>query len=172
MTQELVKKAFASAEQERQEKEIKRIKEIVQSYLEKIQNKAEQKDKLDEEIRFLKKDLDDLKAGRLDRIMERQEKDERAREVSIIIVKEIHEKLVPYYPWRSPWIVEWRYPSSNGTIKTFTSINDSGNINYIDCSETPETFNQSVPSTLTVTGQVVSNFTGGSYNINGKIINL
>jgi len=184
MTQELVKKAFADAEKERQEKEISKIKQIVQSYLEKIQNKAEQKDKLDEEIRLLKKDLDDLKAGRLDRIKERQDKDERAREVSIVIVKEIHEKLIPYYPWRSPWLVEWQYPPqytyTNGTMYSTSSIIDTaqtmgtGSGTYLTQmnSTAADLMKKAENMSLTITGQTMSNFTGGAYDVKGKIINL
>lgn len=161
MTKELIKKAFDAAEKEHQEKEIQKIKKIVQIMLEKIQSKSEQKEKLDEEIRLLKKDLDDLKAGRLDKIKERQDVDEKARDISIIIIKEIKEEYIPYRPWYSPWTVTLKYPSwyTNGNTQTSTGTGNMYYCNSSDCS-------------LTATGNTISNFVGGSYNINGKIINL
>ena len=145
MQKEIIQKALVAAEKEQQEKEIERIKIIIQSHLEKIEKKTDQRKKLDEEIQFLKKDLDDLKAGRLDRISERHEKDERAREIRIIVVEKIEKEYVPYYPWRSPWIV------TNATYG--------------------EALLPTTP-TFTVTGVQFSNFSGGSYTIGDHIVNL
>ena len=156
MQKEIIKQALAAAEKEQQEKEIGRIKKIIQSHLEQIETKTEKRRKLDEEIGLIKKDLDDLKAGRLDRICERHEKDERAREVRIIYVERIEKQYVPYYPWRSPWIVYW----SNGTQPYQSAVN-------FTTYTTGTTDN-----VITTTGTQFSNFASGSYQIGNHIVNL
>lgn len=162
-----LKRAFAEAEKDQQEKEIGRIKQIVQSHLEKIQSKRESRRKLDEEIRLLEKDLDDLKSGRLDHIAERHEKDERARDVRIIVVEKVEKEYIPYYPWRSPWVVRWI------TTPQFTS-GTNPNIQY--CATTTAsgqmTTANTIGATLTLTGTQFSNFVGGSYVIGDHTINL
>lgn len=186
MSNENIKKAFALAEKEEQEKEINKIKGIVKAYLEKIAKKKKERDEVQEELKLLEKDLDDLKTGRLDKIEERQEKDEKAKNISIIIIKRIEKEYVPYYPWRSPWIVElkpnWEW---NGT-QTWISGNSisSGTITvtdpnkylcdstYTNCGINALTSQIAAVDNNPITGTMFANFSGGSYNVDGKIINL
>jgi len=170
MDKELIKKAFADAEKDQQEKQIAEIKRIVKTSLERIEEKSKAKNDIEEEIRVLRKDLDDLKAGRLDLIEERQIKDVKAREISVIIVKRIEKEYVPYYPWRSPWVVQLKQPTwSNGT--TYTVTNTSG-MQYLSTDDVMFASTWDPMTTLTVTGQTFSNFAKGAYDIGGHIINL
>ena len=94
-----VSKAFKLAEKELEEVKINRVKEIVKRTLEKLENLTSKKKEIEEAIKVLKMDIDDLKAGRLDKIEERQRLDEKARNTSVVIVKEVIreiEKGVPY----------------------------------------------------------------------------
>jgi hypothetical protein len=70
-------------------------------------------------------DIDDLKEGRLDRIEERQEKDPKAKDISVVIF--IKERVVEHeYPWWYwPYRIEWVGPAI-----TYTT---SGN-SYVTCS--------------------------------------
>jgi uncharacterized protein (DUF305 family) len=167
MSTDIVKKGFAAAEQEQQEQEqeISKIKKIVQSYLEKIQEKSERKDELDQEVRLLKKDLDDLKAGRLDRIKERSEKDPKAKEVTLIIIREVQKEYIPMRPWLSPWYVEMKpFVPQYATGYTITTAG-SNNILSGTVSGT-NTIN------LCTAGTSFANFTGGSYTVGNSIVNL
>ena len=116
---ELVKKVFDDIELVNKEKQIAELKIIVQKTLEKIKTKESLKEQLEKEIKILKQDIDNLKSGRLDILAERQEKDKEAKRVSIIIIKKIVEKQVPFpqpyyvpvdpyrsnFPWNQPWAV-------------------------------------------------------------------
>lgn len=170
MKKELITQAFEQAEKEAQEKEIAKIKQIVQSYLEEIRSKQEQHDNLGKEIKLLKSDLDDLKSGRLDKIEERQRVDEKARDISLIIIKKIEKYYIPYYPWRSPWMIECKSKPSNWAT-TFTTTNSGGEkLVAYGMGDTWEGVNSTL--TLEATGQTFSNFAGGSYQVRGRIVNL
>lgn len=165
MNKEIIKQGIAEAEKEAQQEQINKVKKIVQAILEKIESKRKIEDAAREERKLLEKDLDDLKAGRLDQIEERQAKDPKAREISVILVKKIEKEYVPYYPWKSPWFVEmkndWSY---------IPSISNPG-IDIFNMSSVT-TFNQLDNLILTAFGTDFQNFTKGSYNIHDKIINL
>lgn len=109
------KKAAELAEKELQkeeeEKQIKLIKEAVKQTLEAIKQKEKERTKLNKEIKTLKQDIDNIRAGRLDLIAERQEKDNEAKKTSIIEVikeKEIHHH--HYDRWIEPYRIVPRYP--------------------------------------------------------------
>ena len=157
MTKDLIKKGFDAAEKEHQENEVKKIKEIVQKHLEKLSFHHEQAKEHQEKERLLKKDLDDLKAGRLDKIEERQEKDEKAREVRIIIVKRVEKEYIPIYPWRSPWWIEWATPVYSNLL-----VDNSG-LSFTTTS---------TGNSFQITGITCSNFAPGSYIVNGRTVNL
>lgn len=163
----IANKAFELAEQEAQEKEIQKIKNIIQIYLERIQEKMEARKRLDDEIKALKADIDDFKAGRLDKIKERQDKDEIARTVSPIIIKVVQKNYVPLQPWRSPWIVEWKGTPCQSQQSQLNQLYPGGLMNTA--------YSTSLIGTmpLTCTGTSFSTFTSGTYSLsNNKIINL
>ena len=200
----MVSTAIKEVEKEHQEAEIQKIKDIVKKYLEKIQSKKEKVKEEQEELRALEKDLDDLKAGRLDKIEERQGKDPVHDRVKIIEIHRIETQYVPYYPWRSPYQITYYQPyctttysdsnyyglATSGTISgttytltsstsalqgmttgssdysTFTQANQIGyGANSSQLSNVSNAMSQ-------ITGTMFQNFTGGSYEINGHIINL
>ncbi len=181
---EILKTATDLAEKEIQEKEIERVKEIVKDYLKEIKLKEGQHKQLAKEISLLKKDLDDFKAGRLDKIVERQKIEPLAPK--IVIITRVEKEYLPYTPWYSPFIVQ--YPAvqplhignspiicGGNTLTTLcaSAINTNitggsagvnGNLNTsmgMQCSNaTP------------IIANVFKNFAGGSYKVDGEVINL
>jgi len=77
-------KAFKEAEQELQKDRITEIKNIMKSILQNIQDEKEKKAKAEENLRLLKLDMEDLRAGKIEKIKERHEKSKTAREISPI----------------------------------------------------------------------------------------
>jgi hypothetical protein len=94
MTEE-IKKAFQLAEKELEENKINKLKEVVKQTLEKIESLIKEKGKLEEKIKILKMDIDDLKVGRLDKIEERQKTSEVAKETSVIVIREKQIQGIP-----------------------------------------------------------------------------
>jgi len=74
--------AFKEAQKEVNEKELKQLKGYFKQVLTAIEVKKKQKERVEEELRILKLDLEDLKAGKFDKIKERQKKSEVARQAS------------------------------------------------------------------------------------------
>jgi regulator of replication initiation timing len=170
MEKDIVKEGVALAEKEGREKQVQEVKRIVHRTLEKIADLDTRVKELQEERRILKMDLDDLKDGKLDRIEERQHKDDRARRVSVVIIERetIRENIVPVpypvyppvNPWRQPWTVTWNQTwvgdnclsgasmgtGINGTMGTYNTA-------VIDCS-------------------VAKDAAVGSYNVSGSIVNF
>ena len=108
MDKKLIKIALSEAEKEAQEKTISEIKEVIKSLLTEIDNEEKKSKESLDKLKVLKRDLDDIKSGRLDKIEERQEKDPKQKEISTIYVERTKE-YVPMYPWQSPWIVQTVY---------------------------------------------------------------
>ncbi|MBA7527291.1 hypothetical protein ES705_19467 [subsurface metagenome] len=85
--------------------------------------KEKDRDKLNKEIKTLKQDIDNIRAGRLDLIAERQEKDDEAKKTSIIEVikvKEIHHH--HYDRWYEPYKITFKEPYYNyGPINDWTT---------------------------------------------------
>lgn len=84
-----LKKAFKEANKSLEEQKIKRFKQMILATLQKIDKLESLVREYQRQIKILKKDIEDCKAGRLDRIQERQSKDPRAKEVSLIKVDEV-----------------------------------------------------------------------------------
>ena len=149
----VVSSAIKELEKEKQEKEIAKIKDIVRAILEKIEQKDKEVKAKSEEFKALKADLDDLKAGRLDKIQEKQGKDPVHDRVTLIWVTPVPEQFIPYQPWRSPWVVEWA-----GNLPTGVYLSGTSSTNTLHC---------------TTTGTLWQNFSTGTYTLgNGNIINL
>lgn len=187
MTKDIVKKAIGEAEQELQQEEVNKIKAIVKKHLEKINDKQKQKAKLEEEIKYLKKDLEDMKAGRLDMIEERHETDEKAREIRIIEIHKIEKEYIPMRPWYSPYQITWAVSNTGysncvgGTITTGTGSMYLNNAAYTTTSTAQQlsamntgysALSQQSQSMQALSGKDFQNFTKGSYEINGQVINL
>jgi len=171
MKKEEVKKAVELAEKELKEKRINKVKEIVKRTLEAIDKEDGIIKGATERRRILKMDLDDLKQGRLDRIEERQKKDPKAEKVSVVkVIKEIiREREVPVYPipyWYQPYRLEWNPPYDPNRFYCSTddvvTMTDSAN-NLTFATEA---------NGITIDCSVAKNYSAGTYNIDGQIINF
>ena len=207
MKEKDVKRAYDLAQNEieeqknkEHEKQVAEVKEIVKRTLLEIEKLQDKKGNIDEKLKILKLDIEDLKAGKLERIKERQDKDPKAKEISIIIIKEketIREREVPVpSPWYQPYIIQWNYKtypvdntiycdgSGYNTNLTYTTSNNAvmnfctsdvdsqikADINSVNCH-----YSTSVPKTLavfTLNNSVVKDNVIGTYKLAKKVINL
>jgi len=132
---EQIKKAFKDAKKDLKEEKIKQFKEVILKTLNLLEKKQKTQRDIVKEIQILKADIKDFKEGRLDRIQERQAKDKRASEISVVQIKK--GKIVEGSKyWQQPY--DW----SNGGTGTWTTgfcsnntsgtyVLESGNIKYI-----------------------------------------
>jgi len=97
-------------EKEEEEEQISLIKKAIKQTLEAIKEKEQRRTILNKEIKTLKQDIDNIRAGRLDLIAERQEKDDAAKKTSIIeVVKEVHH--YHYHDrWYEPYWIKIKEP--------------------------------------------------------------
>lgn len=112
-------------QKEEEEKQIQLIKKAIKQTLEAIKTKEKERTKLNKEIKTLKQDIDNIRAGRLDLIAERQEKDEEAKRTSIIeVTKKIHHH---HYRdcWYEPYKITWKWD-----YNYLTDMTDVGSITY------------------------------------------
>jgi len=111
-TKVLAEKAERELLEEQEEKQVQFIKKAIQQTLEEIRKKEKDRNKLNKEIKILKQDIDNIRAGRLDLIEERQSKDEEAKRTSIIEIikeKEVHHH--HYHDrWYEPYRITFKYP--------------------------------------------------------------
>lgn len=107
------KNVFDKTARDLRRKQIEEIKKIARATLEEINNTEYKIRELQQRKRYLKMDIDDLKDGRLDRIQERQTKDEKAKEASIVLLqrKDIEEVTMSPYYW--PYEIYWQ---NNGEL--------------------------------------------------------
>ena len=170
-------KAFREATAEQKEKQIANLKQFITKTLDAISHQNKIRDEANKRISILKKDLDDLKEGRLDRIEERQKKDPETLKVSVATVereihhhhhngvKEVHHYHHDDYRWYDPWRFTWIAPyCGNGTIVDFCSsiAVDSGNLTLAGAD-----------SCFTINNSVCADYTKGCYELNnGSIKNL
>lgn len=172
MTKEMIKEAVKLAEQELKDEEKMRIKEVVKTTLEVLRKKEIAKHKIDEEIKILRKDISDMKEGRIDRIKERQDIDANAKEVSVIIIKEkIIEKQLPM--WYCPWIIEVK-PQYIQYIPTYTTCG-TGTGNATGIAVTTSAISNNICGstsslTFTSTNSNVHLFTSGTYQLSDGTI--
>ena len=95
------------------------IKAIVQKTFDTIQVLENEKNGLQNKIKILKHDLYDLKDGRLDRILERQEMDSDAKDLSALVIENIDGQKNS-----SPWYIEYlvKYDMKTGVDKNYKEI--------------------------------------------------
>lgn len=168
---EIAKKAWDLATKESEEKQVQEIKKIVTETLKKLDGVKTQIKELQDEKKILELDIDDLKEGKLDRIVERQEKDPKAKKVSVVvIIKEKETIRENYNPWFIPYHTIWqeyqaptRYdnavfcstgmPIGDGASLTLTSAKTDQGWGTINCS-------------------VAKSAVAGAYDVGGHIVNL
>jgi len=159
MNQKIAQEAFELAEKELKEKQIDSLKETIKQTLIRIEEVEKEIKELQDEKKILKLDIDDLKEGRLDRIEERQKKDEKAKKVSLIkIVRETTVVNNFYDYWHVPYTVTY-YPAA-------TTIPSFGNTVY--CTTT----SSSCSGSYTLDGSTAKNYSIGTYTIGDKVVHL
>ncbi len=142
---ELVKLAQKELDEEKKNKNVLLIKTAIKQTLEAIKTKEKERTKLNKEIKTLKQDIDNIRAGRLDLIAERQEKDEEAKKTSIIeVIKEVHHHHYDrwYEPYRITWNPYWTTTygstttdiSSEYTYYNASSLNTGLSFATVNCS--------------------------------------
>lgn len=159
-----VKRGYELAKQELKDRQIEKVKEIVKATLEKLESLKEKKKDIEEQIKILKLDLDDLKQGRLDRIEERQSKDKRARETSIFQIIKIVEEHHHYDHWYQPYKIVYTpcdYYWSGPTIDLSTTPVGDNNFTITGNSDS-----------YTINCSVAKDYAAGTYEIDGRIINF
>lgn len=123
---DMVKKAFEEVEEELNQKEIKVLKRQIQRVLEATELKKKQKALVEEELRILKEDLEDLKNGNIVAIKERQDKSKIARNVSpveiVIINQPIYKEIVKREPNYYHGTYNLNLPDCIGTTNSASSI--------------------------------------------------
>lgn len=77
--------AFKLAEKELLDRKVTEVKGYILETLEKMEAKKRDKELIEEELRILKLDLEDLRKGNFDKIEERKEKSKVARNISVMI---------------------------------------------------------------------------------------
>lgn len=168
MTKDIVKQGFALAEKEQKEKQVEEVKQIVLKTLEKKRKFEKERDEIIGKIKVLNMDIEDLKNGKLDRIAERQEKDEEAKKVSVVII--IKEKVINNYnPWYIPYQIIWNTPSNNFYYaNSVTCDNALLKSTYTDCNT--DAF---VGYNHTINCSVAKEATAGAYELsNNEIVHL
>ena len=178
-----IKKAFELAEQEVQEKEIANLKKVVKDLLEKKAKAEEDKREIEKEISVIKQTIDDFKAGRLDKVKELIEKDSIAKDIlpfKIIIINQtvinqpwkwIYQVLPTYAPIYHDYGTITTTAGNNGTVYTTCGTQDLLG-GAISTAYTVQSASATCNNDLGWSGSNFATFTGGTYDINGKIINL
>jgi len=167
---EITKMAFEQAEKEAREHRVAEVKEIVKRTLEKLDDVKGKINELREEEKILKLDIEDLKNGKLDLIAERQEKDKKARKVSVVYI--IKEKTVvrDVSPWYWPYQVVWQ----EATYKPVYDNNTIYNTASTCLLSNGDSFTASNANSYsgTINCSIAKDAAVGTYNINGNITNL
>ena len=95
----MYEQAFKDAKQSFEEKEKEQVKKWVTELLTKREELSKEKEKIEEKIRIIGKELEDLKEGKLDRIKERHEKSNVAGQLSSIrIIQGDWTHISTYFP--------------------------------------------------------------------------
>lgn len=175
-------KAFEAAEQELQEKEIENLKNIIKKLLQKEKDLQEEKRETEEKIKTVRADIEDFKKGRLDKIKERHDTDSKANSVApiqITIINDNSRTIYPTQPWRWNYEVVWNYVPYVGYTTTSAGTNNLaiyqaqaglGQSNMLNTAYTMTS--TSGTSGSCISGITAQNFSGGTYEVNGHIINL
>ena len=177
MNEKDVKRAFSDAEKEleeakvkEKEKQVQEVKNIVKRTLQEIEKLKDEKASIEEKLKILKLDIDDLKQGKLELIKERQDNDPLAKRISVIIIKEKETIREVPSPWYQPWVISWNQVYRDNTPFVFSSYNSTcssnnlvGSLSVVDCVYDDNTI---------LTNSIVKDNVIGSYILEDKTINL
>jgi hypothetical protein len=159
---DLAQKEVAAEKEKKHEEQVQKVKDIVKRTLEEIEKLKDEKSQIDEKLKILKLDIDDLKQGKLERVKERQDKDPQAKKVSVFIIEKVIKKEPS--PWYWPWIVRWNtdvYPIYDVTY------NNTGVNNLVGFSTSLNNV-----ASFYVTNSSAKDNTIGAYTIEDKTVNL
>jgi regulator of replication initiation timing len=169
MTEAIVKEAFEAAEKESREKQVGEVKKIVTKTLERLEEVRKEIRELNDERKILEMDIDDLKEGKLDRIVERQEKDPKAKQTSVVVIVKEREVIREVNPWYWPYQIIWRTPLAVPIeplpvwCTTTQGVGSGGGVGMLTSGHTPySTINCSVAKEATI----------GAYDIHGSVTHL
>jgi anaerobic ribonucleoside-triphosphate reductase len=167
MTEANVKAGYELAEKELKDRQVQEVKKIVLKTLEKIKDQEKIRDEASKKVKILKMDIDDLKEGKIERIVERQEKDDEAKNTSVVII--IRETVNNYSPWYVPYRVVWQepipyYPISPINWMSTTTGNTAGSLTTTNSS--------SYNAYATINCSTAKDSTIGAYDVEGTIVNL
>jgi regulator of replication initiation timing len=173
MTEAIVKEGFALAEKEQKEKQVDEVKKIVSKTLEKLEEVKKDIRELNEERKILEMDIEDLKEGKIDRIVERQEKDPKAKQISVVVILKEKEVIREVSPWYWPYRVIWPAPVYP-TIPVYTSgiasfENTAGESYSIQAQSIGQNF---IGYCSTINCSVAKEATIGTYDVNGHPVHL
>lgn len=166
-TKELAEIAEKELLEEQEDKQVQLIKKAIKQTLEEIRKKEKERNKLNKEIKILKQDIDNIRAGRLDLIEERQSKDEEAKRTSIIEIikeKEVHHH--HYHDrWYEPYRITFKYPDYwiSDNIGT-GNINDSNTFTVTTGSWATDLTSTSI-GFYSVTNSIAKNAFAGTYKL-------
>jgi len=172
MTDKNVTKAFEAAEQELQEKDVQHLKGIIKNLLQSKKDKEKERDEIDAEIKVIKQDIDDFKAGRLDKIKERHDinpEADKSSPINIVIINDNSRRVYPTQPWRWNYEVQWVPAWGTSTITTTSGTNGgggSGGLMYYAGTGSTNAIN-----TVYCSGTTAATFTSGTYQLgnNGSV---
>jgi len=118
--------AYKQAEKELMEGKVKHIKGFILETLEKIEKKKAERDRINEEIRILNLDLEDLRSGKFEKIEDRIEKSKVARGVSIDFDKFINDVFPSNFTNSSHIIPNWNELTAGTYIVNCSTSNRPG----------------------------------------------
>ena len=172
MESKIVKEGFDLAQKGQREKQVEEVKKIATKTLERLEEVRKNRKTLEEEERILKLDIEDLKEGRLDRIVERQEKDPKAKQTSVVTIIREKEVIREVGPWYWPYRVYWNEPIYYPAIGMSTTQNFCFNTqsagsytNTANCGTL--TSNATMGNFETITCSIAKDATVGTYGLSG-----
>lgn len=118
---DLNKEAYKLAEKEMLEKKVTQVKGYILETLERIEETKKKKERIEEELRVLKLDLEDLRNGNFEKIEERIQKSPIAKQISVHIPS-VFNSVMTNAGWtgtNQSWITDW----NNLTGGTYTTSN-------------------------------------------------
>lgn len=176
---EIAKKAWDLATKESEEKQVQEIKKIVTETLKKLDDVKSRIKELQDEKKILELDIDDLKEGKLDRIEERQQKDPKAKKVSVVvIIKEketIREVSNPWFiPYRTIWQTEYTNINPDYGMPVVTCDAQYRKSLALPVGDNVVEFSSALGNSGwgTINCSVAKNAAAGAYDVGGHIINL
>jgi hypothetical protein len=113
--------AFKQAQNELNNADLEFLRGEFKKLLQTIEEKKQEKERVEEELRILKLDLEDLKLGKLDKIKERQEKSPVAKNVSPVNNYVFQPVYYRYFAHLTPIVDPWYGGTYNVTLNTVTS---------------------------------------------------